>query len=312
MRVWVLVTGSDWTGPMAVAKSVDATVWAIVLGPRRLADDVAAAGPDQVHWVDLPPGTPAEAYAGSLAAHAAEAAPEVLISSADPGARALLGAVAGRIGARLIPGMNSLAETDAGMLVCRWAAAGQTMQTLAVPRPVALIYGGDDVGLPSTPPVEPRPLALQPAPVRITRTESAGAPTGLDDAERVVAFGRGVRAKADVALVQGLADALGAELACSMPIADDLGWLEKARYVGRSGQHISPRLYLAIGIAGAPQHLEGVRGARVVAAVNNDPDARIFRTADYGIVGDLYQVVPALISAINEQPGSQSQSGEPT
>jgi electron transfer flavoprotein alpha subunit len=127
-----------------------------------------------------------------------------------------------------------------------------------------------------------------------------GGASGLDDAERVVSFGRGVKAKDDVALIGSLATALGAELACSMPIADDLGWLDKSRYVGRSGNHIAPNLYLAVGIAGAPQHLEGVRGARVLVAVNNDPDARIFHSADYGIVGDLYEVVPALIAEITK------------
>ncbi len=85
-----------------------------------------------------------------------------------------------------------------------------------------------------------------------------------------------------------------------MPVADDLGWVPKDHYVGRSGQHIAPRLYLAVGISGAPQHLEGVRGAKVVAAVNSDPDARIFRSADFGIVGDLYEVVPALIDALGQ------------
>jgi len=83
-------------------------------------------------------------------------------------------------------------------------------------------------------------------------------------------------------------------------IADDFGWVAKERYIGRSGQHVSPRLYMAIGISGAPQHLEGVRDAKVVVAVNTDPEARIFQRADYGIVGDLYEVVPALQAALGE------------
>ena len=103
-----------------------------------------------------------------------------------------------------------------------------------------------------------------------------------------------------MAVVRRLAEALDAELACSMPIADDLGWLEKSRYVGRSGNHITPALYLAVGIAGASQHMEGVRGAKVVAAINSDPAARIFQTADYGIVGDLYEVIPALIAEVHK------------
>ncbi len=112
-------------------------------------------------------------------------------------------------------------------------------------------------------------------------------------------MGRGLRSRDDMALIEALAAALDAEIACSMPVADDLGWIDKARYVGRSGEHIAPRLYLAVGISGAPQHLEGVRQARVVVAVNSDPEAPIFASADYGIVGDLYDVVPALVEALD-------------
>ena len=94
------------------------------------------------------------------------------------------------------------------------------------------------------------------------------------------------------------------EIGCTMPVADDLGWLPKDRYIGRSGRHIAPGLYLAVGISGAAQHMEGVRDAKVVAAINNDPEARIFRTADYGVVGDLYEVVPALIDALDASTAS--------
>jgi electron transfer flavoprotein alpha subunit len=83
-----------------------------------------------------------------------------------------------------------------------------------------------------------------------------------------------------------------------MPVADDLGWIPQERYVGRSGQHITPDLYLAIGLQGAPQHLEGIKGTRIVVGINNDPDAPIFKAADYGILGDLYEVVPALRVAL--------------
>jgi electron transfer flavoprotein alpha subunit len=162
------------------------------------------------------------------------------------------------------------------------------------------VYGGGD----ATPPPDAAPapierLAADPVDVRLEGSAPvSGADAGLGTAERVVAVGRGLRAKADLALVEDLATALRAEVACSMPIADDYGWLPKERYIGRSGRHIAPRLYLAVGISGAPQHLEGVREARVVVAVNADPEARIFRRAGYGIVGDLYEVLPALRAAL--------------
>jgi electron transfer flavoprotein alpha subunit len=164
------------------------------------------------------------------------------------------------------------------------------------------LFGGEDAWPAATPaPPIARLDGISPADLRIERTDPlSGASAGVVGAERVLSVGRGLKAAADLALVEGLAAVLGAEIGCSMPIADDFGWVPKDRYIGRSGQHISPRLYLAVGISGAPQHLEGVREAKVVAAINADPAAPIFRRADYGIVGDLYEVIPALQAALGK------------
>ena len=301
---WVITTDEKQVGGMvAAARHLGGPVTAVVVGNRALADAVAATGPDAVRWVSTAPDVPPEAYAAAVADLAvadlaAADPPRVLVCSTEPAARVLLGAVAARIGAAVGPGMLDLAASDGDVVVTRAALGGEVIETLVTGGPVATVFVGEDVESGAPDAVDVVEQAAIAADARIEGTEPVGSATGVADAARVVSFGRGVRAKADVALIRQLADVLGAELACSMPIADDLGWLEKERYVGRSGQHIAPRLYLAVGIGGAPQHLEGVRDAKVVAAVNNDPDARIFRSVDYGIVGDLYEVVPALIDAL--------------
>jgi electron transfer flavoprotein alpha subunit len=119
----------------------------------------------------------------------------------------------------------------------------------------------------------------------------------LAQAAIIVSVGRGIREQSNLPLVQALADALGAELAASRPICD-AGWLPMERQVGSSGQTVSPKLYLAIGISGAIQHLVGIKGAKTVIAINKDPDAPIFELADYGIAADLFEIVPALTQAI--------------
>jgi electron transfer flavoprotein alpha subunit len=119
----------------------------------------------------------------------------------------------------------------------------------------------------------------------------------LTQAERIVSVGRGIKAQEHIALAQQLAEALGAELAASRPICD-AGWLPMDRQVGSSGQTVAPKLYLALGISGAIQHVVGMKGARTIVAVNKDAEAPIFEIADYGIVGDLFEIVPAIIKEL--------------
>ena len=122
----------------------------------------------------------------------------------------------------------------------------------------------------------------------------------LSQAERIVAVGRGIKSQENIAVAEQLATAFGAELAASRPICDN-GWLPMERQIGSSGQTVAPKLYVALGISGAIQHLVGMKGSRTIVAINKDADAPIFEVADYGIQGDLFELAPAIIAELQKQ-----------
>ena len=121
----------------------------------------------------------------------------------------------------------------------------------------------------------------------------------LPEAERVVSAGRGLKAAENWGMVEALATVLGATTACSKPVSD-IGWRPHSEHVGQTGIQINPQLYIAIGISGAIQHLAGVSGSKVIVAINIDPEAPFFKAADYGVVGDAFEVVPKLTEALKK------------
>jgi electron transfer flavoprotein alpha subunit len=121
----------------------------------------------------------------------------------------------------------------------------------------------------------------------------------LTQAERIVSVGRGIKSQENIAVAEQLARAFGAELAASRPICDN-GWLPMERQIGSSGQTVAPKLYVAVGISGAIQHLVGMKGSRTIVAINKDADAPIFEVAEYGIQGDLFELAPALIAELQK------------
>ena len=126
----------------------------------------------------------------------------------------------------------------------------------------------------------------------------------VEDAEIIVSCGRGFKSKEDIKMVQDLADAIkGKTVGCSRPIAADLKWLSEDHWIGLSGHKVKPKLYIAAGISGQIQHIAGMRDSGIIVAINKDPEALIFKSADYGIVGDLYEVLPKLTIAVKEKIG---------
>ncbi|HEY0117244.1 MAG TPA: electron transfer flavoprotein subunit alpha/FixB family protein [Cellulomonas sp.] len=302
---FILVAG-DARIDNLVAAAVGTHRTAVVVGPRAVADAVAASGVEAVTWLGEPGTAAPESFAGAVAEIAAAAAPDLVLAATRPGDRVLAGAVAARLAAPVLtmPAQVTVAAGAGSVEVTHAVLGGIAQQTVRVTGTAVVILDGGGSGAGSTAgdtataPVTEVAAAADPTLVVVETRPAERAQVDLGRALRIVSVGRGLKAREDVAMVTELATALGAETACSRPLAEGLGWFTHDRYVGVTGQHVQPQLYLALGISGQLQHVVGARGAGTIVAVNADKTAPYFQEADYCVVGDLYQVVPALTAAL--------------
>lgn len=301
MTTWILTTSAAAEGLLAVAATLPGPTGVLVVGGDDLAARFATCGADRVTHLALPEGTPAEAAAVHVAAFLASASPRVVLAAPRPADRIVLASAATAVGAAIVTGVTAVSGDDSTTTVVHGMFGGVSESTSTYAGPVALVLDGGatvtEHGAAVT--VERIPVEAGAMTV-VAREEEQVTAVDLGGARRVVAVGRGLRTREDLALVEELARATGAELACSRPLAEGQDWFAKDRYIGVSGQHIAPDLYIAIGISGQLQHMSGVRGARTIVAINSDEKAPIFAEADFGLVGDLYTLVPALSAALAE------------
>jgi len=306
-QTWIVVADDPAvSGLVVAARTLSAEVTAVVAGRRATAEAVAAAGVDRVLWLGEPTeGTPVEAYAPDVARTVADAAPGAVLGSSEGAGRVMLGAIAALLQAPVLSGVTALERDGDRIGVMRSVFGGiAERRDLVTGGPAVIALAGGEISDPTglaVPVEEVTANALTTGRLTGLRQKEK-APVNLRAARTVVAVGRGLKAKDDLALITDLADAVGGELACSRPLAEGVHWIAKDRNIGISGQQIAPELYVAIGISGQLQHMVGVRDADVIVAVNSDKDALIFKQCDYGIVGDLYTVVPALTAALAAKP----------
>ena len=290
----------EFAGPMGLGVS------AAVLGADQAAwaADLGAHGADRIFVSSDAAfeGLPTDVLAVALAQVVEQAGATVVLLGSTRRGRELGGRLAQRLGAGCVTDVNGLAIEDGRLVGGRYALGGATVQREVVDTPVQVFAvmpktfaAGTTAGAGE---VVPLRLGLPGSAVKVVeRRPKEGVAVNLDAAERIVGVGRGLDKREDVSLGEELAAALAAELACTKSLAD-FQWLPEERIVGLSGARTKPELYLAVGISGQIQHTVGISGARIIVAVNKDKEAPIFALADYGIVGDLYQVVPALVQKL--------------
>jgi electron transfer flavoprotein alpha subunit len=291
-----------------LAPQLDLTVSAAVLGTDAAAAAAAlaahGAAPVYVCSEAALEGLDTAVVAQALAYIVEQAGASVVLLGSTRRGRELGGRLAQRLGAGCVTDAVSLAVEDGLLMAGRYNLGGATVQTEAITTPVQVVAvmpkifeagepgagGGDAV-------VALSPGLGAPAVTVVDRRPKEGQAVDLAAAARIVGVGRGLAKRDDLPLGEGLAAALGAELACTKSLAD-FGWMADDRIVGLSGAKTAPDMYLAVGISGQVQHTVGIAQARIIAVVNQDKDAPIFALADYGVVGDLYQLVPALVERL--------------
>ena len=300
---WEALAAAQQLGPVA----------AILLGgnPADAASELSQGAVDAVHVCESPllePYTP-DGYTAALEQAIGSLKPTHVVLPHTYRTRDFAPKIAARVDGALVtdcvgikPGDTPtfLRQVYQGKLIAEVTPQGVHPHFITIQ--VGAFRGESAARGQAAAPVTRLDVSLEPGTIRQTPEEpfqEAKQAVDLSQAERIVAVGRGIKAQEHIALAEKLAATLGAQLAASRPICDS-GWLPMERQVGSSGQTVAPKLYIALGISGAIQHVVGMKGARTIVAVNKDADAPIFEIADYGIVGDLFEIVPAMIAELQK------------
>ncbi|MDQ7029847.1 MAG: electron transfer flavoprotein subunit alpha/FixB family protein [Ardenticatenia bacterium] len=307
------ITYEMLTAARSVAEELDAEVGVLVMGhdldADALAEDMGARGADVLFVADHPDlkEYAAEPYAEVIRQLIEEEEPVLVLFGMTPAGRDLAPCVAAKVEAGLASDITGLEVEEGELYIKRPIFSGQAIATVRITRPPALVTvrpntwaaapteqdeaaDVEEVDVDELPENGIEVLAVEAQ--ESTRPE-------LTEASIIVAGGRGLQGPENFHLIEELADLLGAAVGTTRAVVD-AGWRPYEEQVGQTGKTVSPQLYIAIGISGAIQHVSGMRTSRYIVAINKDPEAPIFKLADYGIVGDLFKVVPELIQAIKE------------
>lgn len=316
---WNKVSFETLAAAQQIAAQAKGTLSAVVMGQgvAALADDLAGSQLDEILLVENPlfeKYTP-DGYSIALKQVIAQAKPELVLLPHTYQVRDFAPKLAASLGKGMIGDCVGYRYENGKLIFVRQMFQGRTAAdvTFEGDAPwfasfqagafradlVAKREGGKAAVKPVS--VELKPEQIRTKPLELFR--EAKQAVDLTQAPILVSIGRGIKAPENIPLAEKLAKALGGELCASRPICDE-GWLPMERQIGSSGQTVSPKLYLALGISGAIQHVVGMKGSRCIAAINKDQNAPIFEIADYGVVGDLFEIVPALTEELEKSKTS--------
>lgn len=293
-----------------LAKLAGTNATAVFIGKSN--EDLSAIGRFNIDKVIQVASTTESPTYDQMVAALQEVIPQVgatiVIFSHTLSGKALAPALAAKTKAGLVTGAISLPNIDTGFTIKRAVFSGKAFANVTIHTALKVISLNPNSykvnpEIEKTAAIEISSFQLPAARVKVIQTQKASGELLLTEAEKVVSAGRGMKGPENWGMVEELANSLGAALACSRPVAD-AHWRPHHEHVGQTGIAISPNLYIAIGISGAIQHLAGVNRSKVIVVINKDPEAPFFKAADYGIVGDAFEILPKITEAIKKLKAS--------
>ncbi|MEP6674794.1 MAG: electron transfer flavoprotein subunit alpha/FixB family protein [Ferruginibacter sp.] len=292
-----------------VAEQLGTTAEAIVLG--NVTDDLASLGKygvQKIHTVknELLDHLDAQLFTKVIAEAVKSTDAKVIVFSNNLNGKAIASRLSARLKAGLISGAISLPDTSNGFVVKKNVFSGKAFANVSVKTDIKIIALSPNsfsiIPKEGTATVSELSVTVDNPKIQVTGVSKIEGEVPLSEAELVISGGRGLKGPENWGLVTDLAKLLGASTACSRAVAD-AHWRPHHEHVGQTGLAIAPNLYFAIGISGAIQHLAGVNRSKVIVVINKDPEAPFFKAADYGIVGDAFEVMPKIIEAVKKLKG---------
>jgi len=289
-----------------VAEQLGTSAEGVLLGTAK--DDLAALGKygvKKIHHVNNPAldHLDAQAYTKAIADVAGKTGAKIIVFSNNVDGKAIAPRLSARLKAGLVSGAVALPDTSKGFVVKKNVFSGKAFANISLNTDVKIIALNPNayqtIAGEGTAEVIATDIAVDAPKVKVTAVNKVSGEVPLTEAEIVVSAGRGLKGPENWGMVEELAKVLHAATACSRPVGD-AHWRPHNEHVGQTGTAIAPTLYIAIGISGAIQHLAGVNRSKVIVVINKDPEAPFFKAADYGIVGDAFEVVPKMTEAIKK------------
>ena len=290
----------------AIAAQLNTTAEGVVLGTTH--EDLAALGKygvKKIHHVNNEAlnNFDAQVFTKVIAQAVEASSATIVVFSNNVDGKAIAPRLSARLKAGLVAGAVALPDTSNGFVVKKNVFSGKAFANISVTTAIKIISLSPNayktVATEGNAEVVPLNAAVDTGKIKITAVHKVSGEISLAEADVVVSGGRGLKGPENWGMIEELAKLLHAATACSRPVAD-IGWRPHHEHVGQTGLAIAPNLYIAIGISGAIQHLAGVNRSKIIVVINKDPEAPFFKAADYGIVGDIFEVVPKIIEAVKQ------------